>query len=78
MEPYWVQEKVEMPEPRFTALALSDYISQCMKNGGAVTINLGIYQDGSVDPKAVEVLKQVRKRFRKPPDQANPDPQTKP
>jgi hypothetical protein len=78
MEPYWVQEKVEMPEPRFTAVALSDYISQCMKNGGAVTINLGIYQDGSVDPKAVEVLKQVRKRFRKPPDQANPVPQTKP
>jgi hypothetical protein len=71
MEPYWVQEKLEMPEPRFNAQALGDYISQCMKNGGAVTINLGIYQDGSVDPKAVEVLKEVRKRLRKPPDQAN-------
>jgi len=65
MEPYWVQQKVEMPEPRFDAQKLGDYISQCMKNGGAVTINLGIYQDGSVDPKAVDVLKAVRERVRK-------------
>jgi len=71
MEPYWVQEKLEMPEPRFNAQALGDYISQCMKNGGAVTINLGVYQDGSVDPRAVNVLKEVRKRIRKTPDQAN-------
>jgi len=35
-----------------------------MKNGGAVTINLGIYQDGSVDPRAVDVLKEVRQRIR--------------
>jgi len=47
---------------------LGDYISQCMKNGGAVTINLGIYQDGSVDPKAVNVLKEVRKRIRQSPE----------
>ncbi len=48
MEPYWVQQKVEMPKPQFDAQRLGDYISGCMKNGGAVTINLGIYQDGSV------------------------------
>ena len=65
MEPYWVQEKVAMPSPKFTAQRLGDYISQCMANGGAVTINLGIYQDGSVDPKAVDVLKDVRQRIRK-------------
>jgi hypothetical protein len=65
MEPYWVQQKVEMPEPRFDAQKLGDYVSQCMKNGGAVTINLGIYQDGSVDPRAVDVLKEVRQRIPK-------------
>ncbi len=68
MEPYWVQEKVEMPEPRFNARDLGDYISQCMKNGGAVKINLGIYQDGSVDPKALNVFKEVRKRIRQSPE----------
>src|SRR5437867_9570833 len=65
MEPYWVQQKVEMPKPKFDAQTLGDYISGCMKNGGAVTINLGIYQDGSVDPRAVDVLKEVRQRVRK-------------
>src|SRR5258706_3707099 len=65
MEPYWVQQKVEMPRPQFDAQKLGDYISGCMKNGGAVTINLGIYQDGSVDPRALDVLKEVRQRIRK-------------
>lgn len=65
MEPYWVQDKVAMPKPKFTAQRLGDYISQCMANRGAVTINLGIYQDGSVDPKAVDVLKEIRQRIRK-------------
>lgn len=65
MEPYWVQQKVEMPKPQFNAQVLGDYISGCMKNGGAVTINLGIYQDGSVDPRAVDVLKELRQRIRK-------------
>ena len=64
MEPYWVQQKAQMPKPRFDAQRLADYISQCMKNGGAVTINLGIYQDGSVDPRAVDVLKEIRQRIR--------------
>ncbi len=62
MEPYWVQDKVEMPKPRFTAEQLGDYINQCKAKGGAVTINLGIYQDGTVDPNAVDVLKELRKR----------------
>jgi Alpha-L-fucosidase len=65
MEPYWIQQKVEMPKPRFDARTLGDYISGCMKNGGAVTVNLGIYQDGSVDPRAVDVLQEVRQRIRK-------------
>lgn len=65
MEPYWVQDRVAMPTPKFTAQRLGDYISQCMANGGAVTINLGIYQDGSVDPRAVDVLKEVRQHIRK-------------
>jgi hypothetical protein len=42
---------------------LGDYISQCKAKGGAVTINLGMYQDGTVDPNAVNVLKEVHKRI---------------
>jgi hypothetical protein len=64
---YWVRQKVEMPRPRYDAQTLGDYIRQCMKNGGAVTINLGIYQDGPVDPKAVDMLNEVRQRIRREP-----------
>jgi hypothetical protein len=32
-----------------------------MNNGGAVTINMGIFQDGTVGEKALDVMKQVRK-----------------
>ena len=64
MEPYWVQKKREMPDPRFTVEKLSAYIEECRKNAGVVTINLGIYQDGSVGEKALEVMKGVRKRIR--------------
>jgi hypothetical protein len=64
MEPYWVQQRAEMPDPRFTVDKLSTYIEDCMKNGGVVTINLGIYQDGTVGEKALEVMKGVRQRIR--------------
>ena len=64
MEPYWVQEKTKMPEPRFTSTQLSQYIKDCMKNKGAVTINMGIYQDGTVGEKALNVMKEVRNQIR--------------
>jgi hypothetical protein len=65
MEPYWVQEKAEMPDPRFTAEELGKYITECQENGGAVTVNLGIYQDGTVGQKALQVMKEVRAGIRK-------------
>jgi alpha-L-fucosidase len=64
MEPYWVQAKAEMPDPRFTPEELSKYIRDCMERGGAVTINMGIYQNGTVGKKALEVMTQVKKIIR--------------
>jgi hypothetical protein len=64
MEPYWVQQRADHPEPRFTAAELSKYIGDCMTNGGAVTINMGIFQNWTVGKKALEVMKQVRKTVR--------------
>ena len=65
MEPYWVQQKAEMPEPRFSLEELSGYIMDCMKNNGAVTVNLGIYQDGTVGEKALQVMREVKNQIRK-------------
>jgi hypothetical protein len=36
-----------------------------MKNGGAVTINMGIFQDGTVGEAALKVMKEVRQQIRK-------------
>jgi hypothetical protein len=60
MEPYWVQKKAEMPEPHFNSEKLGKYIQECMNNGGAVTVNLGIYQDGTVGEKALQVMREVK------------------
>ena len=64
MEPYWVQQRPDHPEPRFKASELSKYILDCMANKGAVTINMGIFQNGTVGAKALEVMKEVRKTVR--------------
>ncbi len=64
MQPYWVQEKAEMPEPSFSSTQLSQYIKDCMVNKGAVTINMGIYQDGTVGEEALKVMKEVRNQIR--------------
>ena len=66
MEPFWVRTKVSTAPPSLNPKVLGDYISQCMNNGGAVTINVGIYQDGSVDPRALEVLQSASKRLSTP------------
>ena len=35
-----------------------------MENGGAVTINMGIYEDGTVGEKALQVMRGVKERIR--------------
>jgi hypothetical protein len=66
MEKYlWVQKKPRVDDPKFSSEELSTYIKSCMDNGGAVTINLAIYQDGTVGEKALEVMKGVKDRIRK-------------
>ena len=65
MEKYlWVQQKPEISDPKFTSEQLSSYIKNCMENGGFVTINLAIYQDGTVGEKALQVMKGVKKYIR--------------
>lgn len=65
MEKYmWVQQKAVVPEPKYNAGELTEYIQNCMKNGGIVTINLGIYQNGKVGEKALQVMKDVKKQIR--------------
>ena len=61
----WVQTTTPIADPKFSPELLSSYIRDCMENGGAVTINLAIYQDGTVGEKALDVMKAVKKIIRK-------------
>jgi len=65
MEPYWVQESAVVPPPRFTPAALSEYIRACHAAGGCVTINLGIFQNGSIGSDALQVMREVRRLIRR-------------
>lgn len=51
-------------DPKFTSEELSSYIKACMENGGAVTVNMCIYQDGTVGEKALQVMRGVKERIR--------------
>lgn len=54
----------EIKDPKFTSEELSTYIKACMENGGAITVNMGIYQDGTVGEKALEVMRGVKESIR--------------
>ena len=53
----------EIEAPRFTDEELMDFYQGCMENGGAVTWNVGIYQDGQMAEKTVEQIIRLKLRF---------------
>ena len=65
LENLWVHDKpTPMESPWLNADDLAKYIKACMINGGAVTINVGIYQEGTFGEKSMVVLKSVNKIVR--------------
>jgi hypothetical protein len=65
MENLWVHENpAPMETPWLNADNLSKYIRASMQNGGAVTINVGIYQEGTFGEESLEVLRSVKKLVR--------------
>ncbi|NSW89482.1 MAG: alpha-L-fucosidase [Firmicutes bacterium] len=66
MDDPWVHKKpeTEVEDPHYNAETLISYIKGCMKNGGVITMNLGIYQDGSIGDKTLEVMKEIKKAIR--------------
>ena len=60
----WGARRSGIKDPKFTSEELSSYIKACMDNGGAVTINMSIYQDGTVGEKALQVMREVKETIR--------------
>lgn len=58
---FWFHKDPEktIPAPRFFDAELHDYIYTCHRNGGGVTLNIGIYRDGSLAEHSLEQLRRM-------------------
>ena len=70
---FWQHESPgkKIDAPRFFDPELHGYIHRCHQNGGAVTLNIGIYQDGSL---AEQTLAQVKRMGDLMKSGAKPEP----
>lgn len=53
----------EIPPPRFSDDELFGYLEECHGRGGAVTFNIGIYEDGKPAEKSLLQLARMRARW---------------
>jgi hypothetical protein len=61
----WVHSKVgPMPQPQFNAEDLITYVKGNMAHQGVTTINIGIYQDGTIGQSSLDMMRQLRRAIR--------------
>ncbi|MFC1739391.1 alpha-L-fucosidase [Planctomycetota bacterium] len=67
LEGIWVHSRPnsEMEEPVFTEEELISYVKQLTANKGVATVNLGIYQDGTIGEKSRKLMRALRRAFGK-------------
>ena len=57
----WVHTRVgEMEPPKFSDEYLIGYVKRCLAAKGAVTMNIGIYEDGTLSERTVAQIKKVK------------------
>ncbi|GHU66438.1 hypothetical protein FACS1894184_04410 [Clostridia bacterium] len=59
----WWHDYYDSPiaPPQYTADQLAPYLRGCMDNGGLVSINTAVYQDGSVGMETLRVMEQTKR-----------------
>ena len=62
-EPNWAHESIEtpMPHPRFTDARLVGYVKACMAQRVPVTLNMGIFQDGTPGEETLNQVQLLRR-----------------
>jgi hypothetical protein len=62
---FWMHSKAPgtIVPPRFTNEELLNYVQSCHDKGGGVTLNVGIYQDGTMAEDTVDQIKYVAKNI---------------
>ena len=67
LEGIWVHSRPnsEMEDPDFTEEELISYVKQLTANEGVATVNIGIYQDGTIGEKSRKLMQALRRAFGK-------------
>jgi Alpha-L-fucosidase len=66
MLPSWVHgETGPIPQPQFSAADLIAYVKANMEHEAVTTINIGIYQDGTIEQSSLDMMRQLRRAIRK-------------
>ena len=65
MLPSWVHGETDpIPPPQFSAEDLTAYVKANMEHQAVTTINIGIYQDGTIEQSSLDVMRQLRRAIR--------------
>ena len=65
MLPSWVHgETGPIPPPQFSTEDLIAYVRANMEHQAVTTINIGIYQDGTIEQSSLEMMRQLRRAIR--------------
>jgi hypothetical protein len=65
MLPSWVHSEAgPIPPPQFSAEDLIAYVKANMEHQAVTTINIGIYQDGTIEQSSLDMMRQLRRAIR--------------
>jgi len=65
MLPSWVHSEAgPIPPPQFSAEDLIAYMKANMEHQAVTTINIGIYQDGTIEQSSLDMMRQLRRAIR--------------
>jgi hypothetical protein len=64
LEPWVHSESGPIPPPQFSPEDLIGYVKANMEHQAVTTINIGIYQDGTVEQSSLDMMRQLRRAIR--------------
>ena len=65
MLPSWVHSETgPIPPPQFSTEDLIAYVKANMEHQAVTTINIGIYQDGTIEQSSLDMMRQLRRAIR--------------
>ena len=65
MLPSWVHSEAgPIPPPQFSTEDLIARVKANMEHQAVTTINIGIYQDGTIEQSSLDMMRQLRRAIR--------------